>query len=117
VCFEVAVKLRRGDAQVAVHFAGLGRLTALWGRSGVGKSSVLDMVAGLLRPDEGRIVVDGRVLFDSAEGIDLPPHARGCGYVFQDRRLFPHLSVERNLMYGWHLSRPDDALDRARAGA
>jgi molybdate transport system ATP-binding protein len=72
---------------------------------------------GPAAPDEGRIVVDGRVLFDSAEGIDLPPHARGCGYVFQDRRLFPHLSVERNLMYGWHLSRPDDALDRARAGA
>jgi molybdate transport system ATP-binding protein len=65
---------------------------------------VLDMVAGLVRPDRGRIVVGGRVLFDSALGVDLPPEARGCGYVFQDHRLFPHKSVEANLLYGWRLA-------------
>ncbi len=79
--------------------AGAG-ITALFGRSGAGKTTVIDAVAGLLRPEAGRVVLDGRVLFDSAAGIWVPPHRRRLGYVFQDARLFPHLTVEQNLMFG-----------------
>lgn len=75
-------------------------VTALFGRSGAGKTTVVNAVAGLLRPDRGRISVGGRVLLDTAQRIDLPPHRRRVGYVFQDARLFPHLSVRGNLEYG-----------------
>lgn len=97
----------RGPTRIAARFAAGPGITALFGRSGAGKTSVLDMIAGLARPDAGRIVVDGRVLFDAERGIDLKPEARGCGYVFQDYRLFPHMSVEGNLRYGWRLAEPD----------
>ena len=76
------------------------RVIALAGHSGAGKTSVLHAIAGLVTPREGRIEVDGRCLFDSVRGIDLPPHQRHVGYVFQDTRLFPHLDVRRNLRYG-----------------
>lgn len=105
--FEVDVILRRGGRTIATRFLGDRGITALWGRSGAGKTSVLDMVAGLVRPDAGRIVVGGRVLFDAARGINLPPEQRGCGYVFQDHRLFPHLGIEGNLLYGWRLAPPE----------
>ena len=76
------------------------RVIALAGRSGAGKTSVLHAIAGLLTPREGRIEVDGRCLFDSVAGIDVPVHARHVGYMFQDARLFPHLDVRGNLGYG-----------------
>jgi molybdate transport system ATP-binding protein len=76
------------------------RVIALAGRSGAGKTSVLHAIAGLLTPCEGRIEVDGRCLFDSVAGIDVPVHARHVGYMFQDARLFPHLDVRGNLGYG-----------------
>ncbi len=79
---------------------GAGRVTALFGPSGAGKSTLANCLAGLLRPDAGRIVLDGEVLFDSATVINLPPNRRRIGYVFQDARLFPHLTVVRNLDYG-----------------
>jgi molybdate transport system ATP-binding protein len=75
-------------------------VVALFGRSGAGKTTLVNMLAGLLRPDSGRIAVAGRVLFDSAAGIDLPPERRRIGYVFQEGRLFPHLEVQSNLLYG-----------------
>ena len=75
-------------------------VVALFGRSGAGKTSLVNMLAGLLRPDSGRIAVAGRVLFDSAAGIDLAPERRRIGYVFQEGRLFPHLDVRANLLYG-----------------
>ena len=75
-------------------------ITALIGRSGAGKSTVLQAAAGLLRPSAGRIALDGRVLFDAGAGTDLPPERRGLGLVFQDGRLFPHRSVRANLLYG-----------------
>ncbi len=75
-------------------------VTALFGRSGSGKTTVVNAVAGLLRPDSGRVVVDGQVLMDTQAGIFLPPHRRRIGYVFQDARLFPHLTVRQNLTYG-----------------
>ncbi len=76
-------------------------IVALFGRSGAGKTSVVNMLAGLTRPHRGRIAVNGTVLFDSARGIDLPPERRRLGYVFQEGRLFPHMSVRRNLSYGY----------------
>lgn len=105
--FEIRARRRIGERTIAVDFAGDGGLTALFGPSGAGKTSVLNMVAGLLRPDEGRIAVAGHVLFDSARGIDLPVQKRRAGYVFQDGRLFPHLRVRDNLLYGWKLAAPD----------
>lgn len=75
-------------------------LTVLFGRSGSGKSSLVKAVAGLLKPDEGRVVLDGRALGDTRRGIWLPPNRRGLGVIFQEGRLFPHLTVRQNLLYG-----------------
>lgn len=98
--FEIKVSRRLGDTIVQCTFAAETGLTALFGPSGTGKTSVLNMVAGLLKPDEGRIAVGGEVLFDSASGTDIPVQARRAGYVFQDGRLFPHMRVRDNLAYG-----------------
>ena len=76
-------------------------ITALFGRSGAGKTSIIQAVAGAVRPDEGRIAIGDRIFFDSAQRVDLPIHERRVGYVFQDSRLFPHLNVRRNLLYGF----------------
>ena len=98
---EIDVEKRLGSFSLAVRFAADATgVIALFGASGAGKTSVIDMIAGLVRPDRGRIVVGDRVLFDSAVGIDRPPEARRAGYVFQDARLFPHLKVGANLEYG-----------------
>ncbi len=75
-------------------------VTALFGRSGSGKSTIVNAVAGLLNPDHGRITLDGLTLLDTVTGQSLPPHRRRVGYVFQDARLFPHLTVRQNLLYG-----------------
>lgn len=101
--FEVDIVVRRGGRRIHGSFVALDGLTALFGPSGAGKTSVLDAVAGLLQPESGRIVVEGRTLFDNEAGIDLKPEQRACGYVFQDNRLFPHRSVMGNLLYGWRL--------------
>ena len=79
---------------------------ALFGESGAGKSTVLHLVAGLLKPDRGRIAVNGTVFTDTKAGIFLPPHRRRIGYVFQDALLFPHLNVRQNLLYGRWFTRP-----------
>lgn len=75
-------------------------ITALFGPSGAGKTSVINMIAGLVLPDEGHVIVNNRCLYDSRRGISIPPEKRRCGYVFQDGRLFPHLTVKSNLTYG-----------------
>lgn len=100
---DVAVKLARGSFALDVRFASGAPIVALFGRSGSGKTTLIESIAGLVRPDAGRIVIDGRTLFDSARGIDLAPEARRVGYVFQDGLLFPHLSVRANLAYGERL--------------
>lgn len=79
-------------------------VTALFGPSGAGKTTVLNLIAGLASPDRGRIVIDGQSVYDSALQVNLPAHRRRIGYVFQDMRLFPHLSVRRNLDYGRFMS-------------
>ncbi|WP_282609348.1 molybdenum ABC transporter ATP-binding protein [Pelagibius sp. Alg239-R121] len=81
---------------------------ALFGRSGAGKSSIVNMLSGLLSPDRGHIAIRDRVLFDSDQGINVPPQKRRLGYVFQEDRLFPHLSVRGNLLYGWNRAPRED---------
>ncbi|HTY94345.1 MAG TPA: molybdenum ABC transporter ATP-binding protein [Steroidobacteraceae bacterium] len=98
---EIDVRKQRGAFALHVTFAAATPgATALFGRSGCGKTTIIHMIAGLLRPDAGCIRIDGTVLFDAARGIDVPAEQRGVGYVFQDARLFPHLSVRDNLLYG-----------------
>lgn len=89
-----------GGAALDLAFEAPGGVTALFGRSGAGKTSVIRAVAGLLAPDEARITLAGRVLTDTGAGIALPPHQRRVGYVFQEPRLFPHRSVLANILYG-----------------
>lgn len=102
--FDIDVERELGDTKVAIKFSSGPGLTALLGPSGAGKTSVLNMVAGLLKPDRGRIAVAGVTLFDT--GLNLPPERRRAGYVFQDARLFPHLRVSANLRYGQRFSLP-----------
>jgi molybdate transport system ATP-binding protein len=97
---EVDVDHVRGSFRLCARFSSAPGLTALFGRSGSGKTSIVDIVGGLIRPDRGRIVVDDQVLVDTQQGTFVPTHRRRIGYVFQDSRLFPHLSVRSNLLYG-----------------
>ncbi|TLU75934.1 molybdenum ABC transporter ATP-binding protein ModC [Mannheimia varigena] len=85
-------------------------ITAIFGRSGAGKSSLINLIAGLSTAQSGRIELNGRVLFNSEKGINLPPEKRNIGYVFQEHRLFPHYSVEKNLKYGYKRSNSSDFL-------
>jgi molybdate transport system ATP-binding protein len=103
---DVAVRHRLGNFALDVAFRAPLGLTALFGRSGSGKTTVVNAVAGILRPDAGRIALGDRVLFD--ERLNLPPWKRRVGYVFQDSRLFPHLTVRQNLLYGrWFAPKGD----------
>lgn len=102
------VVLRRGSFERAINIQSDARVLALTGPSGVGKTTVLNAIAGLVTPLDGRIEVDGRVLFDRRQRIDVPTHRRRIGYVFQDARLFPHLDVRRNLRYGRHARNAQD---------
>ena len=98
--FDIRIEKQLGEATVGLDLTAGEGLTVLFGPSGIGKTSVLNMVAGLLRPDRGRIAVGGDTLFDSAAGVDIPPERRRAGYVFQEPRLFPHRRVRSNLLYG-----------------
>jgi molybdate transport system ATP-binding protein len=105
--FDIALSFGRGRRRIETTFVAGGGITALCGPSGVGKSSVLAAIAGLLDPDAGHVVVGGERLFDSARGIAVAPERRACGMVFQDLRLFPHLSIEANLRYGERRAPPE----------
>jgi molybdate transport system ATP-binding protein len=101
---SVDVEKRLGDFSLAARFEAAGGATALFGPSGAGKTTLVNMIAGLVTPDRGRIVIDDTVLFDSTAGVNAPAHQRRIGYVFQEGRLFPHLTVARNLDYGRRMS-------------
>ena len=98
--------LRRGDFQLQMTAALSEPVTAIVGDSGAGKSTLLALLAGLLAPTQGRIVLADRVLVDTRRGVFVPPHQRHIGLLFQDGRLFPHLDVRQNLLYGWQRLRP-----------
>jgi molybdate transport system ATP-binding protein len=91
---------RLGSFTLDARFSMAGGLTALFGPSGSGKTSLVNIIGGLLHPDQGRVVVNGRVLVDTAEGVFVPKHRRRIGYIFQEPRLFPHFNVRQNLLYG-----------------
>ncbi|WP_170762508.1 molybdenum ABC transporter ATP-binding protein [Ruegeria lacuscaerulensis] len=88
------------DIQLDLSFDAPAGVTVLFGRSGSGKTTVVNAVAGLLRPKAGRVAVNGWELFDTEQNLWLPPHRRRLGYIFQEGRLFPHLTVRQNLSYG-----------------
>jgi molybdate transport system ATP-binding protein len=102
---QVDVFKQLGDFSVEVTFTSAGRVTGLFGSSGAGKTSLVSMIAGLVKPDRGTIAIDGDVLDDVARGLHIAVHRRRIGYVFQDARLFPHLSVAQNLDYGRRMNR------------
>ena len=108
---SVQITHQQGDFTLDASFEAPDGLTVLFGRSGSGKTSVINAIAGLLRPDAGRIAIGGRVLQDSETGLWLPPHKRRIGYVFQDARLFPHLSVRQNLTYGQRFATTKAAIE------
>ncbi len=97
---KVNITHQFGEFGLDVSFQAGAGITALFGRSGAGKTTVINAVAGLLKPDSGQVTLDGEPLFNSATRVFVPPSARRLGYVFQDARLFPHLSVSDNLTFG-----------------
>ena len=97
---EVTIQKRLGDFSLDVSLALRNELTAIFGPSGSGKSLTLQCIAGLLKPDSGRIVINDRVVFDSSQRLNLRPQERKVGYLFQNYALFPHLSVQDNIEYG-----------------
>jgi molybdate transport system ATP-binding protein len=97
---HVEARKQLGDFSLDVSFRSEGRVTGLFGASGAGKTSLVNIIAGLLKPDHGIIAIDGQVLDDTRAGQHTPAHQRRIGYVFQDARLFPHLDVTQNLDYG-----------------
>src|SRR6201991_1370684 len=105
---HVDVSKQLGEFLLQASFESEGRVTGLFGASGSGKTSLINMIAGLVTPDRGMISIDGDLLDDVAKRIHVPAHRRRIGYVFQDSRLFPHLDVRQNLHYGRRMNRLDD---------
>lgn len=97
---ELSLRHAFADLDIDIGFASVARTLALFGNSGAGKTTVLNAIAGLLAPHQGRIAIDGELLLDTTRNIRLDASRRRVGYVFQDGRLFPHLSVRHNLLYG-----------------
>ena len=97
---RVEVFKHLGEFSIEASFTSEGRVTGLFGASGAGKTSLINMIAGLLKPDRGVIAIDNETLDDTAARVHVPPYRRRIGYVFQDARLFPHLDVSQNLDYG-----------------
>ena len=109
---DVALHHTQGGFTLDAAFSAERGITALFGRSGSGKTTLVNAIAGLVRPERGRVEVDGQVLLDTEAGIFLPVHRRRIGYVFQEGRLFPHLTVRQNLRYGRLFAPPgNDSLD------
>ncbi len=105
---RVDIVKQLGEFSLQASFESEGRVTGLFGASGAGKTSLVNMIAGLLRPDRGTIAIDGETLDDVAAGVHIPAYRRRIGYVSQDARLFPHLDVTQNLDYGRRMNRLDD---------
>ncbi|KIU48621.1 MULTISPECIES: molybdenum ABC transporter ATP-binding protein [Bradyrhizobium] len=102
---RVDITKQLGEFTLAAAFTSEGRVTGLFGASGSGKTSLINTIAGLVRPDRGSIVIDGETVDDTSAGIHVPTWRRRIGYVFQDARLFPHLDIRQNLDYGRRMNR------------
>jgi molybdate transport system ATP-binding protein len=115
IMLRVDVSKQLGEFSIQASFASEGRVTGLFGASGAGKTSLINMIAGLLRPDRGTIAIDTETLDDTTARVHVPAWRRRIGYVFQDARLFPHLDVGQNLDYGRRMNRlADDPAQRTR---
>src|SRR5229473_7116197 len=115
IMLRVDITKQLGEFSLQASFESEGRVTGLFGASGAGKTSLINMIAGLLLPDRGTIAIDGETLDDVAAHIHVPSYRRRIGYVFQDARLFPHLDVKQNLDYGRRMNRlKDDPAQRKR---
>jgi molybdate transport system ATP-binding protein len=110
IMLRVDIAKRLGGFSIEAAFESEGRVTGLFGASGAGKTSLINMIAGLMRPDRGSIVIDDEILDDTTKHLHVPVHRRRIGYVFQDARLFPHLDVRRNLDYGRRMNRLEEDL-------
>jgi len=105
---DVDIRHVQGAFDLHARFQSDGKLTALFGPSGSGKTTIVNAIGGLVRPDHGRIVVQGQVLVDTKKNVFVPKYRRRIGYVFQEGRLFPHLNVRQNLLFGrWFTPRRD----------
>ena len=102
---RVDVAKQLGEFSLQASFESEGRVTGLFGASGAGKTSLINIIAGLLKPDRGTVAIDGETLDDTTANLHVPAHRRRIGYVFQDARLFPHLDVRQNLDYGRRMNR------------
>jgi molybdate transport system ATP-binding protein len=102
---RVDIARQLGEFTLEAAFNSEGRVTGLFGASGAGKTSLINIIAGLLKPDRGVVTLDGETLDDTSKGVHIPPFRRRIGYVFQDARLFPHLDVRQNLDYGRRMNR------------
>src|SRR6516165_718714 len=112
---DVDIEQRLGSFELAVAFVAEAPIVGLFGRSGAGKSSVVNAIAGITKPNRGVIRINNVTLFDAEKGIDVAPEKRRVGYVFQDSLLFPHLDVESNLLYGQRLRHANErVIDEAR---
>ena len=109
---QVDVQHRLGSFELKAQFVSEGRVTALFGRSGSGKTSLVNIIGGLIRPDHAHISLDGDVIVDTKHKMFVPKHRRRIGYVFQEGRLFPHLTVRQNLLYGWWFTPVAKRLDQ-----
>lgn len=107
----VDVQQQLGDFRIDAQFESVGGLNALCGPSGAGKTSIINMIAGLSKPTGGRVAIDGAAVFDATQNINVPAHRRRIGYVFQDSRLFPHLTVKQNLKFGRWFAPNESTLD------
>lgn len=112
---HVDLRKQAGDLGLQVSFESPGPVTGLFGPSGAGKTTLVSMIAGLVRPDAGHLALNGEILFDHDKRVDVPAHHRRIGYVFQEGRLFPHMTVARNLDYGrWMAGLPHDGAEFGR---
>src|ERR1035437_8025532 len=104
---NVGVEKRFGSFVLAADFKAVGERIGIFGESGSGKSALVGLLAGLHQPDRGEIYIDGKCLFSSSKGINVPMERRRIGVVFQQPSLFPHLSVRSNLLYGFKRCAPE----------
>lgn len=111
---DIEIGQTRGAFTLDASFRADARIVGLFGRSGSGKTSIVDAIAGISKPSRGRIAINETVLFDAARGIDVPAEQRRLGYVFQDDLLFPHLDVRRNLLYGYRRAHAPKPIDPAQ---
>ncbi len=112
---QVSLKKTLNGFSLDIDWAIGNELAVLFGFSGAGKSMTLQLIAGLMKPNQGRVSLDDAVYYDSLSGTDIPPQARPFGYVFQDLALFPHMTVSGNIMYGASGAPKQDKIDRAEA--